>query len=254
MIGVVSAEWLKLRTVRSTYLLLAAAAVFVLLTAAWSANVAHIWDGRPAGGKIHTAASPEYLIMAPFEVCAAVLGTLGITAEYATGTIRAGLTVWPRRLTYLMAKVPVVAGAALAGALPGVLAAFLLGRLIVGDRPINGFRTPLGEAAPALVASALMLVVAALLALALGVIVRSAAGALAGALTLLLVLPGVAAHLPAPWDSRVGSVLPTGLPGEITRAPDAAGTLGPVPAAVLLAAYAVVPLAAAAAVFVRRDA
>ncbi|MFI6520351.1 ABC transporter permease subunit [Spirillospora sp. NPDC050679] len=254
MTAVLASEWLKLRSVRSTHWTAAAVAGFTLLCCAWSFMVADIYDGRAAAERAAMRAAPaEHPLTLALPLCAALLGVLAVTAEHATGMIRTSLAAVPDRSTLLAAKAGAVAAAALAVSVPSVGAAFLLGRLIVGDRAIPEFQTPVADELPWLAALCLQAVVLALVGLGLGAVTRSTAGAVTAVSVLLFVLPVAAETLPpAPWNERLSAVLPAGLPAAIGGRAEPA-LLPPAAAVAVLAAYAVVALAAGAAVLARRD-
>jgi ABC-type transport system involved in multi-copper enzyme maturation permease subunit len=253
--GTVSAEWLKIRSVWSTYVVLlvpVGAAAFALLLDLYATVV---WDhllpvSRPGYPTMMTQAITVPLT----EIAAGVFGVLAITSEYATGQIRASLAASPRRGLLFAAKSPVVGAVALVFGPAAVCAASLLGRAIIGDRVAA--RPALGRELVLLAASGAAVMVFALLGLALGVLLRSTAGAIVAVAMVWYPLPMIAQWLPAPWNTRMSSVMPMNLPAEISgyHVPGPPpGLLSAPVAAGVLAAYAVVPLAAAAVVFMRRD-
>lgn len=243
-------EWMKLRTVRSTYIALVAAAVAVAAGAAWAWNVANIYDGRPIDDKISMAASAEYLVIQILPICLGVLGVLTITSEHATGMINTTLIAVPRRLAVLGSKIFTVAATAFVVSLLCLLCALLAGRRLVGNRPIAGYTGSLTDQLPLVFASAALVAVTAVVGLSLGVIVRSTAGAVVALTTLLFVLPGLTRLLPAPWSDRVNAFLLPSLPEELSGT---GGVLEPVAAAGVLATYAIVTITIAALSLTRRD-
>ncbi|MEV7013986.1 ABC transporter permease [Streptosporangium sp. NPDC051022] len=264
MTDALASEWLKLRTARSSRWLLAVALLFVLLMAAFTLYVVGLWEGLPPAHRSRLrAAPPEQIVLMPLEICAAVLGVLAITSEYATGMVRTSLTAVPRRGVLLAAKAAVVAGVTLAAGQAGVLLTFLTGRLIAGDRPIQGFTAPPAEELPAMLATGLAPAVLGLVGLGLGVVLRSTAGTVTLVVALLYVVPRFAILLPDPWNARVGSVLPEDLTrrlwGEVPMAVGlgraGAGTgLSFAGALAVMALYVVVALGAAAVALRGRDA
>ncbi|TDQ46150.1 ABC transporter permease subunit [Actinorugispora endophytica] len=254
MTGVLGAEWAKIRSVRSSrYGLLAAVAV-VLLAALVAWNGARIWDGLPPGerGSL-SGAGPMELVAPLLQLGAGVFGVLVVTSEYATGTIRSSLVAVPRRWPVLAAKAAVVAAVSLAAGLVVLAASFAAVRTFIGDRPLPGPTGPPGEEVPVLAATALTVVAAALFGLGSGAVLRSTAGAVAAVAVLLFVLPPFTFLLPEPWGGRMAAVLPSGLAVRIAGAvPDP--VLSPPAALAVLAAYAAVPLGAAAVMITRRDA
>ncbi|MFB4318847.1 ABC transporter permease [Actinomadura sp. 21ATH] len=258
MMDALAAEWLKLRSVRSTAWTLAALAGSVLLCLLWSWVVARAWDGRPPGERASLRAAPaEQPLVLALPVCAAVLGALSITSEYATGMVRTSMAAVPARPRLFAAKALVLAGVVLPAGLASVAAAVAAGRVIVGDRAVPSFAEPVAEQLPHLLAMAAWAAVIALVGYGAGAALRSTAGAITAVVVLLMVLPPLADLLPAPWDERAGSVLLTRLPDQIAAAPAApggAGSFSPAGALAVLFLYAAAALAAGAYSFVRRDA
>ncbi|MEW2357068.1 ABC transporter permease [Spirillospora sp. NPDC029432] len=252
-----AAEWHKLRSVKSTAWTLAALAGSVLLCFLWSWFVARHWDGRPPGERASMRAAPaEQPLVLALPVCAAVLGALAITSEYATGMIRTSMATVPARPRLFAAKAVVVAGVVLPAGLASVTAAVTVGRAIVGGRAVPSFAEPVTGQVPHLLGLAVWAAVIALVGYGAGAVLRSTAGAITAVVVLLMVLPPLADLLPGPWDARAGSVLLTRLPDQIAAAPAAPGgaeLLSPTGAVAVLLLYAAVALAAGAFSFVRRD-
>ncbi|MDL4770618.1 MULTISPECIES: ABC transporter permease [Thermomonosporaceae] len=259
MATVVAAEWWKLRTVRSTYWILAIPAAFVGLMTLLAVQVVHIWDGmtpeRRAEFGMSSLADQVIWVAGP---CLAVLGVLAVTSEYRSGMIRVSLTAVPQRRTLLMAKAATIGAVALGTGLTVALATFFITRAIVGDRPIRGQSPSMSGELPGVVVGGASVAVYALLGLALAVLLRSTAGAIVSIAFLWHILPVIVVNVPAPWDARIGSVMLSGLAAQVTGDTGKGsiyGTLLPPGAAlVILLAYAVVPLAAAAYTLGRRDA
>ncbi|WP_131741252.1 ABC transporter permease [Actinomadura roseirufa] len=245
----IASEWLKLRTVRSTRgLLAAAAAPLVPGTAVAMAMVAD-WDrASPADRAAFGGADPTPVVV-PFAMfCLAALGVLAITSEYGTGMISASLTAVPRRRALLAAKAVVVAAVTVTAGEAVAFASLLAGRLVTGDRPAPiGTTVTVTEAA----CTGPAMMVAALAGLGLGTLLRSTAGALVAVAAPLFVLPGIAAFLPPGWSEHVSAVLPPDLPAELAGSPGA--TLPPPAAAAVLIAYAAAALTAAGWALARRD-
>jgi ABC-2 type transport system permease protein len=248
LLDVVRSEWTKLWSVRSTaWALLGTAAALVALAAVFPAT------GPPA------PPDPVAYGLSSFfqaQLGAAVLGVLAITSEYATGSIRATLTATPQRITLLGAKAIVVAAtAAVVGIASAFLAFFVAAQVLAG----RGVPIALGDpgALRAVVGAGLYLAVVAVLALALGVLLRSSVATISVVVAVLLVLPGIATALPGSWQSAAVPYLPAeagqAIIGRTRFAPAGAHLLAPWTGFGILCAYAVVALAAAAVTLSRRD-
>jgi ABC-2 type transport system permease protein len=271
MTGVLASEWLKVRSVRSTYVILGVVVAGVLLAGLLASREAQLWDSLAPAARGQLAPVPvEQAVLPLDELCLAVLGVLVVTAEYGTGTIHVSLVAVPRRLTLLWAKVAVMAATALTVAGVAMLAMFVASRLVIGDRPIPGSTTSLPAALPLLLASAASVLVLAQVGLGLGTMLRSGAGAIVTVVTLLIALPAFAYLLPPPWADRIGSIMLPSLPGQLAASGSGATTsvaavfaggspgggalLSPVGALLVMAAYVAAAVAGAAVAISRRDA
>ncbi|MGI5153699.1 ABC transporter permease [Microbispora sp. CA-102843] len=260
MIDALAAEWLKLRTLRSTSVVLGVIGVVVGLMALLAWYAVHLWEDLPPDQRDHLEVSslPEVTHMLA-SLCLAVLGVLAFSGEYGTGMIRATFTVLPSRGRVLAAKTGVVAVVAFCTGLAAVLATYAAGRLVIGDRPIRGQSAEaLSGQMPLFLAMSLSIAMFALLGLCLTAITRSAVAAIAVLVAVWYVLPIVGYNLPAPWDERIGSILPGALAGQLagTGNPQSVGgaLLSPLAALAVMAAYVAVPYGVAAVLLARRDA
>src|ERR1700689_2328665 len=128
-------EFIKIRSVRSTYwTLLAQAAASIALGAFACAGVAAHW---PQDLGFNPAAESLSGQVATGELIIVVLGALVITSEYSTGMIRTSLTVMPRRGVLYAAKAIVFAAVSLAVSLVTSFAAFFTGQAILAGKHIN---------------------------------------------------------------------------------------------------------------------
>ena len=248
LLDVVRCEWAKLWSVRSTcWALLGTAAAMVSLAAVF-----------PATGP---AAPPDpiaYGLSGFFQaqLGAAVFGLLPITSEYSTGSIRTTLTATPQRVTVLTAKTIVVAATTtVVGTASAFLAFFVAAQVFAGTGIDIALPDP--GALRAVIGAGLYLTVVAVLALALGVLLRSSVGTIAVVVALMLVLPGIATALPATWQDTVIPYLPAeagqAIIGRTRFAPAGPQLLAPWTGFAVFCAYTAIALAAAAVTLIRRD-
>ncbi|MEV0196605.1 ABC transporter permease [Nonomuraea sp. NPDC050691] len=253
MRSVVSAEWLKLRSVTSTYYALGVAGLMVVLGVVWSLYVSGLADER---GSLR-AAAPEEGFLPLVQISLAVIGVLAITSEHATGMIRTSLTVVPKRGVLLFAKAVVVTVATFAAASTIIMTTYAASRLIAGERRLGFNESSFPADVPMLLASVVSVTVLAVVGLGLGAAIRSTAGALVSVVSLLFVLPGIANYLPAPWNTRVAAfMLPNLVPqltGERLSRRLGDGVLPPWAALLALLAYAAVALGAGLHMLSKRD-
>jgi hypothetical protein len=250
---VLAAEWIKLRSVRSTYwTVLVTAALTIAVGLLTAKNVVTHWsDFSPADQEdfdpLAAVLSGLYLTQVGF----GLVGVLAIGSEYATGQIRTTFTAVPRRPRVLAAKA-VAAG----------VVAFLVGEVaalgaFAGARPILATRyldvAIVDPGVPrALLAAGVFLGLVALVGLGLGAIIRHTAGTVAVLFGLVFVAPLVVRALPAPWDTRVEPYLLPSLGHQMYALEP--GTLSPGVATGWCAVYAAVALGLAAVLIARRDA
>jgi len=252
---IVRAEWIKLRSVRSTVnSLLATLVVVVGLGAAIAAGTMARWDRLPAAE--HAGFEPASRSLAGVFLGQLVIGVLGVlvlSAEYSTGTIRATLTALPQRVPVLAVKTAVFAVVAFVVSSITCLASFLVAQSIYTRHAVQ---TTLG--APGVLrvvfGAALYLTVVGILGIGLAALLRHTAAAISTLFGLLLVLPILARFLPSDWAAHVDEYLPSSAGSGIFALHQDPGSLGPWTGFALFVGYAIAALVAGAVVLVRRDA
>ena len=250
---VVRSEWIKFGSLRSTWWsLLATALIIVGLGTLVSSLRAHRFaqEGRVIFDP--TLVSLRGVFLAQLAV--GVLGVLIITGEYSTGMIRSSLAAVPHRQPVLIAKALVFAIAAFLVTELAAFAAFLLGQHALAITHLQAnLHTPHAERA--ILGAGLYLTVIGLLAVGLGFLIRSTAGAIATLFGIVLVLPILAQALPTPYSTDVSKYLPLNAGTQImsTSHPDPS-MLGPWAGLGVTALYALVALLAGSIMLRRRDA
>ncbi|WP_146755364.1 ABC transporter [Arthrobacter sp. AQ5-05] len=178
----------------------------------------------------------------------ATLAALAITSEYSSGTIISSLQAVPVRTRLLGAKAAVPGVVGLGSSVVLVDTGTLVAALAAGT--YGAFTV--SELLPALAGGGVHLGMPALVMPGLGALLRSAAGAIAGAFVLLFGLRQILPSFTIDWVQRVVGYLPT-TAGQVLGT----GAVEPYGAAttiVVLVAWAGVLLGAAMWVFTRRDA
>ncbi|MET7464184.1 ABC transporter permease [Nonomuraea sp. NPDC005501] len=256
--NVLSSEWLKLRSVRSTGLLLVLSLGSILLGVAIAWMAAGMYDdAAPAKRATASIAELEEVTIIVPQLCMGILGVLAITSEYATDMIRTSLTVVPKRWPVLAAKAAVVGVLGLLTGSVTIFTTYFLARRLIGDRFSGAYLTPFVDRLPTLFATGLTVCVFALLGLGLGALTRSTAGAVAVLVGLVYVIPIIVGKLPSPWKDWLGSVMISALPREISGVPFKSSVYGaslsPAAAVAVLTAYALLPVLAGTWLLRHRD-
>ena len=250
---VIHSEWIKLRTIRSSWLVLSATAAGIVVTGllvSYASN-AH-WSAMTASARAGFSPINQDLIGVNLaELTVGVLGVLAVTGEYTSGMIRATFAAVPRRLPVLLAKAGVTAAVTFAVGLAAVLITFLGGQALLGAHGIS-LSDP--GAVRAVLGSALYLTVVGVLGVGLGFLIRSTAGGIATLLGLLLVLPVIAAALPGRWGQAVDRYLPSTAGRALFTMNGGHAMLSPWTGFGVFLLYAAVVMTFAALVVSRRDA
>ena len=239
-------EWAKLRSVRSTYWSLAVAVVAMIGYGA--INTASHTGPQPANFDPVLTSLSGILVA---QLAIAVLGVLVITSEYSTGMIRATFAAAPQRHLVIAAKAGAFGAIAFAVGTVASVIAFLVGQAILGAHGVS-LTSP--GAARSIIGVGLYLGLLAVLAVALGTIVRRTAGAIAALVGLILILPALLLTLPASIQDTVVKFLPGNAGQAIFTTTKDSSTLSPWVGLAIFALY----VAAAAAISIvlvrRRDA
>jgi ABC-2 type transport system permease protein len=257
--GVMRGEWIKLLSLRSTWWTLGITVALITLFALGQAMSLDVLADSPeaaALGQIHGAeiVSGGYPLGM---ITIAVLGALMITGEYSTGMIRSTLTAVPTRLPVLAAKAIALALLAAAVSVIGLALGLLVTRPFLSE---YGLVPALDDPQTWQVfgGTVYVLVVAALFSLGIGALLRSTAGAVTVALSVLLLLPGILGFIRLDWVQDLVGYLPSRAALAFLALSDASlggqSDLAPWTGVLVVAAWAVVPMVAAAVVLRRRDA
>jgi ABC-2 type transport system permease protein len=251
---VASMEWQKLRTVRSTWYLVAIFAVSLIGLAVVALSHEGYAQMSAAGRASFDPAHDCFIGLVLGQLLTGTLGVLAITSEFSSGMIRATFAATPRRPLVLAAKAAVLGAVTLAAGEISAFAAFLAGQAVL-EAPAP--RAALGE--PGVLRAVLMAgaypALIALISLGLGAIIRHTAGAICAVVGVLFVLP----LLFAPLSPSVQDVAQNFLPhvmaaNSLTAVKPVAHMLPAWLAFGLLCGYAAAAVAAGAWALARRDA
>jgi len=246
-------EWLKLRSVRSTWwtLLVFAAGMIglsILIMAHQSPSLS------AAGRATYDPTNNSLAGLAIGQLALGVLGVLAITSEFSSGLIRLTFAAAPRRPLVLAAKTAVLAAVTLVAGEIMAFAAFALGEAVLRNpAPHATLAEPgvlravlMGGAYPALIA---------LIGLGLGAVIRHTAGAISAVVGILFVLPLILVPLGTSIQNSVGQYMPMLIAeNSLAAVKPVAHSLSAGAGFGVLCLYAVAALAAGAWVLARRDA
>lgn len=197
-----AAEWIKVRSLRSTPWTIALTILFVV----GSAAVAAIADYNNLAG---TRQPADFLPFDAFPaagywtlmIVAGSVGAITVVSEYSSGLIRTTTVAVPARSSVVLAKAVVTAAL---WTVVGVVIS--TGSLLVSQAILSGRHAGVTITHPgvlrALVASALLAPVCALIGLGLGVLIRHSAATMVISTFTLLMLPQLFADT-KPWSAHV---------------------------------------------------
>src|SRR5262245_56754215 len=218
--GTLRSEFIKIRSVRSTYwTLLVLLAVSIGIGAAICAGTAANWDQASAADRA-TFDATQVSIVGLFylgQLVIVVFGAIVLTAEYSTGMIRTSLTAMPRRVTVYAAKALVLAVVALAVTLVAAFVAFFLGQALLASTHASASLSD-HDVLRAVIGSALYVTLVGLFAFAAGAIFRHTAATITSVIGLFFVIPILIHLLPSNWYDDIVRWMPDSAGGAITAA------------------------------------
>lgn len=262
MSGILLAEWTKARSVRSTYWTAITALVASIGMSALL--VLLIVTGLRAASATERTSLVAQLEAVSFstsgllfgEIAVVVFGVLMITSEYGTGQIRSTLAAVPNRTQLIAAKALTVGLVSLAVGAIASFASFFIGQALLAGEELQ---TTIGAPGVfwAVSRAALMVALIGLLAMAVGALLRSSAGAITVMIAMLFVPSILGAFVPEWVRENILAYLPT-TAAEAMVVPStslqAADGLSPTQGTLVLVGWVVALLVAAAVVTERRDA
>lgn len=258
---IVTSEWIKFRSVRSTAWTLPITALTMAGLSALQAWAMTQFEGGETMGLVSAAPiiTGGWFLA---QLVVAVLAILTITGEYTTGMIRSTLAAVPTRLPALWAKALVLSVVVALVSVVAVALSYLAALPFLGTL---GLGLDLGDpdVLRVVLGAPLYLTTIALFAFAVGTLMRHSAGAIAVVLGFLLVIENVLGGIPwrpleviAPFlPSRAGARLLTEQATlDMMDQGSTVATLTAWQGYGVLAAWTVLLLAAAAFLLRRRDA
>jgi ABC-2 type transport system permease protein len=247
-------EWLKLRSVRSTWwaLLVPAAgliglAILVMAHQHWATMSA-------ADRASFDPTNDSYAGLAIGQLAIGVLGVLAVSSEFSSGMIRATFAAVPRRPLVLAAKAAVVAAVTLVAGEILAFAAFSIGQAVLKSPAPHASLGQPGVLRAVLMAGAYPALIG-LIGLGLGALIRHTAGAISAVVGVLFVLPLVLVPLGTSIQNAAGQFMPMLIAeNSLTAVKPVPHSLSPGLGFALLCVYAAAALAAGGWALARRDA
>lgn len=245
-------EWIKLTSVRSTYITLGLGIGLSILTTA-VAMLAIAPDQWPAD----VDARLFWLVGNIFTLIVfSVFGVLTATREYSSGTIRLTLAATPRRGRVFAAKLLLTAGITLIAGFIAIAGMFAVAQAINGayGGPVVGIGDP--GIARLILGMGLTMPFFPVIGLALGFLMRSAAGAITAVLGLIWLPVIFGEVVPTWWRENIVSVLPGTAVDSFTigHLVEENAYLDPAAGIAIAGTWLIAFVGAAYIAFVRRDA
>jgi hypothetical protein len=249
--SVAQMEWQKLRTVRSTWYIVAVFAASMIGLAVLVLSHENYAQMSAADRASFDPTHDCFIGLVLGQLVLGTLGVLAITAEFSSGMIRATFAAAPRRPLVLTAKAAVLGAVTLVMGEVTAFAAFAAGQASLQAPAPHATLGQPGVLRAVLMAGAYPALIA-LISLGIGAIIRHTAGAICALVGVLFVLPLL---FVTPSLQNAGqNFLPHPMVNALTSVTPLPGTLPPGVIFALLCAYAMIALAAGAWALARRDA
>ncbi|WP_433202336.1 ABC transporter permease [Dactylosporangium sp. CS-047395] len=254
---VMRSEWYKQWSLRSTWITLGLALLFLLAFGTIAALQLRSSTGggeQPGPDLAGATAYSVALFGTTFATIAlGVLGVLTTAGEYTTGMIRSTLAAVPRRLPVLWSKAAVYGVIAFVAGTLGAFGAFLISSTVLSGTDKAMSLTADGVLTGLLGAGA-YLALAAVIGVAVGALLRSTAGGISAFVGLFLLVPGLMSLLPSSWRADLTPYLPSNAGESIFALHHVSGTLTAGAGLLVLLGWTVLALAGAAIRLLRTDA
>lgn len=246
-------EWQKLRTVRSTWYLLAVFAAGMVGLAVLVLSHVNYPQLSAAGRASFDPTSDAFFGLVPGQLLLGTLGLLAITSEFSSGMIRATFASAPSRPLVLTAKAAVLGAVTLAAGEISAFAAFIAGQAALRAPAPHATLGQPGVLRAVLMTGAYPALIA-VISLGIGAVIRHTAGAISALFGMLFVLPVLFAPLSPSVQHTAQKFLPDLMRNSLTGTRPVAHLLSPWLTFGLLCVYAVAAVGAGAWALARRDA
>jgi ABC-2 type transport system permease protein len=240
-------EWLKLRSVRSTWWTLLVFAVGMI-------GLSILVMSRQHNQPSFDPTNDSFAGLAIGQLAVGVLGVLAVTSEFSSGMIRATFAAAPRRPLVLAAKAAILAAVTLVAGEILAFVAFGVGQAVLKSPLPHASLGQPGVLRAVLMAGAYPTLIG-LIGLGLGALIRHTAGAISAVVGVLFVLPLILLPLGTSIQNSVGQFMPMLIAeNSMTAVKPVAHSLSPGVGFAMLCFYAATALAAGGWALARRDA
>jgi ABC-2 type transport system permease protein len=254
MSPVLRMEWLKLRSVRSTWYIVAVFAVAMVALAIIVDSHANWTTMSAADRASFDPVNDAYVGLGLGQLLFGALGVLALSTEFSSGLIRATFAAVPGRPRVLAAKAAILGGLTLVAGEIFAFAAYAAGEAILKSPAPHATLGQPGVLRAVLMAGAYPALIA-LIGLGLAALIRHTAGAICAVVGVVFVLPLLILPMGTSIQNAVEKFLPEQMAeNSLTAVRPIAHSLSPGVAFGLLCLYTVAALGAGAVALARRDA
>ena len=247
----IASEWIKFRTLRSTWAVLGSAVVGILVLGMIVAyNTRHLTSNlQPDDISPSSTLQGSYL----GQLLIGALGVLFVSGEYSTGMIRATLAAVPKRLPVLWAKLAVFVAVTATCMIVTSIVTFLSAQgLLSHYRPGYSLGDP--GTLRVVLGTGIYLTLIGVIGGILAWIIRSTPGALVAYFGLVLILPLIFGSLLGNWGKNVDKFLPGSAGARFAQSLPSGYALTPWWGLAVIVAWVLVGLGISAVLLRRRDA
>jgi ABC-2 type transport system permease protein len=247
----ITAEWIKWKTLRSTWAVLGAAVVAMVVIGLIEAyNTRHLTPNLQAND---IAASGPLQGFYLGQLLIGSLGVLFVSGEYSTGMIRSTLAAVPKRVPVLWAKLAVFVSVVGTSMIVITFVAFLSAQGL-----LSHYRTGFSLSDPGVLrvvlGTGIYLTLIGVIGALLAWIVRSTPGSLVAFVGVVLVLPVLFGDALGNWGKNIGKFLPSSAGARFAESIPDGYTLTPWWGLVVLVGWVLLGLVVAGVLLRRRDA
>jgi ABC-type transport system involved in multi-copper enzyme maturation permease subunit len=205
-----ASEWVKLRSVRATYIeVVLTVGLALAMTALISLAIGSTFEDLSAEDQAtFDPVFTSFFGSAFGAIVMVVLGVTFVSSEYTSGMIRQTLTTTPRRLRVLGAKALIVAGVTLVLGTVTAFGSFWIGQAVLGSYEGVPTASLEGDALRSVVAASLTAPLFPIIGACLGAILRSTASAITTVMSILFLPAFLGGLLPDVIQRNVMRYLP----------------------------------------------